>query len=89
MGLVEARHLGIKEIDNRACKSTVNTFPSNDIIKNFDAIFFIFNVFMSILAYPLIVLLFVAHFIAWMWPVLKYYINRFREYISFMMQYRK
>jgi len=71
-GVGRARHLGIKEIDNRACKSTVNTFPSNDIIKNFDAIFFIFNVFMSILAYPLIVLLFVAHFIAWMWPVLKY-----------------
>ena len=71
-GVGRGRHLGIKEIDNRACKSTVNTFPSNDIIKNFDAIFFIFNVFMSILAYPLIVLLFVAHFIAWMWPVLKY-----------------
>ena len=71
-GVGRGRHLGIKEIDNRACKSTINTFPSNDIIKNFDPIFFIFNVFMSILAYPLIVLLFVAHFIAWAWPVLKY-----------------
>jgi hypothetical protein len=71
-GVGRARHLGIKEIDDRACKSTINTFPSNDIIKNFDTIFFIFNVFMSILAYPLIVLLFVAHFIAWAWPVLKY-----------------
>lgn len=71
-GVGRAKHLGIKEIDNRACKSTVNTFPSNDIIKNFDTIFFIFNVFMNILAYPLIVLLFVAHFIAWIWPVLKY-----------------
>jgi hypothetical protein len=71
-GVGRAKHLGIKEIDNRSCKSEVNTFPSNDIIKNFDTIFFIFNVFMSILAYPLIVLLFVAHFIAWAWPVLKY-----------------
>ena len=29
-GLGRARHLGIKEIDNRTCKSTVNTFPVND-----------------------------------------------------------
>lgn len=71
-GTGRAKHLGIKEIDNRSCKSEVNTFPSNDIIKNFDTIFFIFNIFMTILAYPLIVLLFVAHFVAWAWPVLKY-----------------
>jgi len=71
-GVSRARHLGIKEIDNRTCKSTVNTFPSNDIVRNFDFIFFIFNILINVLTFPLLVLLFVAHFIAWAWPVLKY-----------------
>ena len=33
-GIGRAKHLGIKEIDDRSCKSTVNTFPVNDIIRN-------------------------------------------------------
>jgi hypothetical protein len=40
-GLGRAKHLGIKEIDDRSCRSNVNTFPVNDIIRNFDAIFFV------------------------------------------------
>jgi hypothetical protein len=71
-GISRARHLGIKEIDDRTCKSTNNTFPVNDIIRNFDFIFFIFNILINVLTFPLLVLLFVAHFIAWAWPVLKY-----------------
>jgi hypothetical protein len=71
-GIGRARHLGIKEIDNRSCKSTVNTFPVNDIIRNFDPIFFVFNILINILTFPILVLLFVAHFIALIWPVLKY-----------------
>jgi hypothetical protein len=71
-GLGRAKHLGIKEIDNRSCKSTVNTFPVNDIIRNFDPIFFVFNILINILLFPLLVLLFVAHFIAFAWPILKF-----------------
>ena len=71
-GLGRAKHLGIKEIDDRSCRSNVNTFPVNDIIKNFDAIFFVFNILINILTFPLITLLFVAHLIAFMWPILKY-----------------
>ena len=71
-GLGRARHLGIKEIDDRTCKTTVNTFPVNDVIRNFDFIFFIFNVLINILAIPILVLLFIAHFIAFIWPILKY-----------------
>jgi hypothetical protein len=71
-GVGRAKHLGIKEIDNRSCKSTVNTFPVNDIIRNFDFLFFVFNILMTILTFPILVLLFIAHFIAWIWPVLKY-----------------
>lgn len=70
-GIGRARHLGIKEIDNRSCKSTVNTFPVNDIIKNFDSIFFVFNILLNILTFPILVLLFVAHLIALLWPIIK------------------
>ena len=71
-GIGRARHLGIKEIDDRTCKTTVNTFPSNDIIRNFDFIFFVFNILINILAFPILVLLFIAHFISFLWPILKY-----------------
>lgn len=71
-GIGRARHLGIKEIDNRTCKSTVNTFPVNDVIRNFDFIFFIFNLLLNILAIPILVILFIAHFIALLWPILKF-----------------
>ena len=71
-GIGRARHLGIKEIDDRACKSTVNTFPVNDIIRNFDFIFFVFNILINILTFPILTLLFMAHFISFMWPLLKY-----------------
>jgi len=71
-GVGRAKHLGIKEIDNRTCKSTVNTFPVNDIIRNFDFIFFVFNILINILTFPILVLLFVAHLIALLWPILKY-----------------
>jgi len=82
-GLGRARHLGIKEIDNRTCKSTVNTFPVNDIIRNFDAIFFIFNILINILTFPFLIILFLAHFIAWIWPVLKYLLIVLGIYFAF------
>jgi hypothetical protein len=71
-GIGRARHLGIKEIDNRTCKTTVNTFPVNDIIRNFDFLFFVFNMLINILTFPILVLLFIAHFICFLWPILKY-----------------
>jgi hypothetical protein len=71
-GIGRAKHLGIKEIDNRTCKTTVNTFPVNDVIRNFDFIFFVFNILINILTIPIIVLLFVAHLILFIWPILKY-----------------
>ena len=71
-GVGRARHLGIKEIDNRSCKSTVNTFPVNDVIRNFDFLFFAFNLLLNILTIPILVLLFIAHLIALIWPILKW-----------------
>ena len=82
-GIGRARHLGIKEIDNRSCKSTVNTFPVNDIIRNFDPIFFVFNILINVLTFPLLVLLFVAHFISFTWPILKYVLIVLSLYLTY------
>ena len=82
-GAGRARHLGIKEIDDRACKTTVNTFPTNDIIRNFDLIFFLFNLLLNILIIPLLVLLWVAHFAAFVWRVLKYMLIFYALYLGF------
>ena len=82
-GIGRAKHLGIKEIDNRSCKSTVNTFPVNDIIRNFDPIFFVFNILINILTFPILVLLFVAHFISFIWPILKYVLIVLSIYLTY------
>jgi len=84
-GLGRARHLGIKEIDNRTCKSTTNTFPVNDAIRNFDFLFFIFNLFMSILT-PLVFvpLLFIAHLISFIWPILKILLIFLGIYVTYL-----
>jgi hypothetical protein len=82
-GIGRARHLGIKEIDNRSCKSTVNTFPVNDIIRNFDPIFFVFNILINILTFPILSLLFIAHLISFMWPILKYVLIALGIYLTY------
>jgi len=70
-GYNRSRHLGIKEITDRSCTSTTNRMPVNDGVRNFDLIFFVFNIAITtlgILAYVLIPLL---HFAALIWPILK------------------
>jgi hypothetical protein len=71
-GIGRAKHLGIKEIDDRGCKSDVNTFPVNDIIRNFDFLFFAFNLLLNLLTPIFLVVLFIAHLVALLWPVLKF-----------------
>jgi hypothetical protein len=84
-GVGRGKHLGIKEIDNRTCKSETNTFPVNDVVRNFDFLFFVFNLFISILT-PLVFipLLFIAHLIAFIWPVLKYALVFLGVYITYL-----
>ena len=83
-GIGRAKHLGIKEIDDRSCKSTVNTFPVNDIIRNFDILFFVFNILINILTFPILTLLFVAHLIALLWPILKYLLLFLGPYLVYL-----
>ena len=82
-GIGRAKHLGIKEIDNRTCKTTNNTFPVNDIIRNFDPFFFLFNLLLNVLTLPITVLLWVTHFVAWSWPFLKLLAIGLVAYLSY------
>ena len=64
-GIGRAKHLGIKEIDDRTCKTTTNTYPVNDIIRNFDFLFFAFNILINILTPVFVFVLFLAHLAYW------------------------
>lgn len=57
----KGRFIGIKEIDDDDCSSTVNKFPVNDGFRNFDFLFFLFSILMTILQPTFIILLVVAH----------------------------
>ena len=61
------RFIGIKEIDNNDCQTSVNKFPVNDGVRNFDLIFFIVSLFMQIFQMIGIPLLTVYHFLAFIW----------------------
>jgi hypothetical protein len=77
-GKNRARHLGIKEITDRACQSENNKFPVNDAVRNFDFLQFIVSIFLNILSIPFIVLLSLAHIIALIWPYY-YFILRHKQ----------
>ena len=85
-GIGRAKHLGIKEIDNRSCKSTVNTFPVNDIIRNFDFIFFVFNLLLNVLAWPIISLIFIIHIVAFIWEIIRQVLNLLRRLLNLNLQ---
>jgi len=69
-GTGRGRFLGIKEIDDNACESTVNKFPTNDGFKNFNLLFFLFSILMQILQIISIPLLIVIHVVAFVWNLL-------------------
>ena len=57
----KGRFIGIKEIDNNDCSSTVNKFPVNDGFRNFDLLFFVFSILFTIIQPIGIAVLIVAH----------------------------
>ena len=74
-GYGRARHLGIKEITDRSCLTSTNRFPVNDGVRNFDFIFFLFNLFISISAFIIYPLLFLMHVLAFLYPILRVIVN--------------
>jgi hypothetical protein len=73
-GYNRSRHLGIKEITDRRCTTTTNRFPVNDGVKNFDFIFFLFNLFVTIFTPVFVALIPILHILALAWPILKWVI---------------
>jgi hypothetical protein len=59
----KGRFIGIKEIDNDDCESTINKFPVNDGFRNFDLLFFLFSLIFQVLQFVGLFLLIIAHFI--------------------------
>ena len=74
------RFIGIKEIDDTSCNSTVNKFPANDGFKNFNLLFFIFSILMQVIQVISAPLLIVIHVVAFVWNLfvrLRAWINGF------------
>lgn len=65
----KGRFIGIKEIDNDDCSSTVNKFPVNDGFRNFDFLFFLFSILLTILQPTMLILLTVAHIILFLYSL--------------------
>jgi hypothetical protein len=71
-GFNRSRHLGIKEITNRECSTTTNRMPVNDGVRNFDLIFFLFNLIITIFSPLAFVLIPLIHVIAKFWPIARW-----------------
>lgn len=59
----KGRFIGIKEIDDDDCESTINKFPVNDGFRNFDLLFFLFSLIFQVLQFVGLFLLIIAHLI--------------------------
>jgi hypothetical protein len=81
-GYNRSRHLGIKEITNRECSTTTNRFPVNDGVRNFDFIFFLFNLLITVLSPVFIIVIIILHVLAFIYPIVVRFINRIIAYIN-------
>jgi hypothetical protein len=74
-GSGRARFIGIKEIIDRGCENDTVRFPVNDGVRNFDFLFFIFNILITFLSIVLLPLTVIGHVICFLWPILRWIIN--------------
>jgi len=63
------RFIGIKEIDDDECASTINKFPVNDGFKNFDLLYFLFSIIFTVIQFVGSVLLVVAHLLLFIYTI--------------------
>ena len=81
------RFIGIKEIDDRTCESTVNKFPANDGFKNFNALFFLFSILMQLIQIISVPLLIAIHVLAFTWNTLVKFKDWFRGFMAILIGY--
>jgi len=74
-GTGRARFLGIKEIIDRSCEGDTNKFPTNDGVRNFDIIYFLFNILITLMTPTIIMLILLANIVCLLWPILRVIIN--------------
>jgi len=74
-GFNRSRHLGIKEITDRGCTTTTNRFPVNDGVRNFDFLFFLFNIIINLLTPVIISLIILSHVLAFIYPIFVSIVN--------------
>ena len=63
----KGRFIGIKEIDDNDCESTINKFPVNDGFRNFDFLFFLFSILMVVIQPVALILLTTAHLLIFLY----------------------
>ena len=63
----KGRFIGIKEIDDDDCASSVNKFPVNEGFKNFDFLYFLFSILMTVLQPIGLQMLLVAHILLFLY----------------------
>lgn len=61
------KFIGIKEIDDNSCSSTINKFPVNDGVRNFDLIYFVFSILFQVIQLLGIPIFIAYHLIAFLW----------------------
>ena len=66
----KGRFIGIKEIDDDDCSSSVNKFPVNDGFRNFDFLFFLFSILMTILQPIGLAILFLLHVLLFLYNLM-------------------
>ena len=70
-GTGRARFIGIKEILDRGCEGETNKFPVTDGVRNFDFLFFLFDILITLLTPAFFTLIIVGHVICFLWPLLR------------------
>ena len=74
-GFNRSRHLGIKEITNRDCSTTTNRFPVNDGVRNFDGLFFVFNLLITLFTVVFPIIIIIWHFVGRFYPIIRKILN--------------
>lgn len=74
-GLSRASHYGIKEILDKSCMSENNRFPMNDGQRNFDFLFFLFNILIGVITPTIFVIIPIMHVLALLYPIFRIIIN--------------
>jgi hypothetical protein len=63
------RFIGIKEVDDDSCSTTVNKFPVNEAFQNFDLLYFLFSLLLTIISFVVLPLLVIGHIILFLYSI--------------------